>query len=408
MIFERGWNMSNLRVYIAIETFFPLIGGSEKQAFQQGKYLRAQGIEATILTMRFQTSCPGYECLEGLPVWRVAGRVLTWHCRLPGILRRLCYFFALLVLGWRLWSHRHNYDILHVFQLTLFTLPALAVCRLAHKPLVIGMRCDSPRLEQEQPDKRVKSWAGLDGFARLGQPALRLLARELRRPHVQVLVLSAQMHASLGRYGLAAGKLRQIPNGVDTTRFSPGPEQEKQGAPVLCIAKLRYQKGIDLLLHAWRSLVEQVPEARLVIVGDGPLYASLRELADDLGVAASVEFAGLCTDVPAQLRRARIAVLPSRWEGMPNVLLEAMSAGLACVATRVSGSEELLGRDERGLLVEPGDSASLAAALLRLLGDSELVRRYGEAARRHVEQHYAFSSVMRRHIELYTELAESC
>jgi glycosyltransferase involved in cell wall biosynthesis len=68
----------------------------------------------------------------------------------------------------------------------------------------------------------------------------------------------------------------------------------------------------------------------------------------------------------------------------------------------------LLGRDERGLLVEPGDSASLAAALLRLLGDSELVRRYGEAARRHVEQHYAFSSVMRRHIELYTELAESC
>jgi len=112
--------------------------------------------------------------------------------------------------------------------------------------------------------------------------------------------------------------------------------------------------------------------------------------------------------VPAQLRRARIAVLPSRWEGMPNVLLEAMSAGLACVATRVSGSEELLGQDERGLLVEPGDSAGLAAALLRLLGDSELVRCYGEAARRHVVQHYAFSSVMRRHIELYAELAESC
>ena len=400
--------MNNLRVYIAIETFFPLVGGSEKQAFQQGKYLRGQGIEATILTMHFQASCPGYECLEGLPVWRVAGRVLTWHSRLSGVLRRFCYLFALLVLGWRLWSHRHKYDIVHVFQLTLFTLPALAVCRLARKPLVIGMRCDAPGLEQEQPYRRVKSWAGLNGFARLGQPGLRLLARELRRPHVQIITLSTQMRESLGRYGLASGKIRLIPNGVDTTRFSPDLEQEKGGATVLCIAKLRHQKGIDILLLAWRSLVEQMPEARLVIVGDGPLYTSLRELADDLGIAASVEFVGLCTDVPARLRRARIAVLPSRWEGMPNVLLEAMSAGLACVATRVSGSEELLGQDERGLLVEPGDSAGLAAALLRLLGDSELVRCYGEAARRHVVQHYAFSSVMRRHIELYAELAESC
>jgi glycosyltransferase involved in cell wall biosynthesis len=400
--------MSNLRVYIAIETFIPLIGGSEKQAFQQGKYLRAQGIEATVLTMRFRTGYPEYECLEGLPVWRVAGRVLAWHHRLTGVPRRLCYFFALLVLGWRLWSHRHHYDLVHVFQLTLFTLPALAVCRLARKPLVIGMRCDAPVLEQVQPGTHVKSWAGLDGFARLGRPALRLLARELSRPHVQILVLSAQMYASLGRYGLADGRIRLIPNGVDTTRFSPGSEEEKRGAPVLCVAKLRYQKGVDVLLYAWRSLVEQMPEARLVIVGDGPLSTSLREVAAELGIAASVEFVGLCTDVPAQLRRARIAVLPSRWEGMPNALLEAMSAGLACVATRVSGSEELLGCDERGLLVEPGDSVELAAALLRLLGNPALVRRYGEAARRHVEQHYTFSSVMRRHIELYAELAERC
>ncbi len=400
--------MSNLRVYIAIETFLPMVGGSEKQAFQQSKYLRAQGIEASILTMHFQVSCPGYECLDGVPVWRVAGRVLAWHSRLPGTLRRICYVFALLVLGWRLWSHRHRYDIVHVFQLTLFTLPALAVCRLTRKPLVIGMRCDSPRLEKKQLHRRVKSWTGLEGFARLGRFALRLLARQLRQPHVRILVLSTQMRESLERYGLAGETIRLIPNGVDIAQFRPGPEQKERNPTVLCVAKLRHQKGIDILLLAWRSLVEQMPEARLVIVGDGPLATSLRELAGNLGIAASVEFAGLCSNVPAQLRRGRIAVLPSRWEGMPNGLLEGMSAGLACVATRVSGSKELLGRDERGLLVEPGDSEGLAAALLRLLRDPELVRRYGEAARRHVEQQYAFPLVMRRQIALYSELAEIC
>lgn len=400
--------MGKLRIYIAIETFLPMIGGSEKQAFQQGKYLRAQGIEATILTMHFQTRCAEYEYLEGVPVRRVAGRVLTWHSRLPGVLRRFCYFVALLALGRLLWRYRHSYDLIHVFQFSLFTLPALVVCRLTRKPLVIGMRCDSPGSGKDRPRRHVKSWADLDGFARLGRPVLRLLARWLRQPNVRILILSTQMRETLDRFGLAGGNVRLLPNGVDTARFCPGSGQKEWNATVLCVAKLRHQKGIDILLLAWRSLVEQMPQARLVIVGDGPLSTSLRELAVSLGVAASVEFAGLCADVPAQLRRGHIAVLPSRWEGMPNGLLEAMSAGLACVATRVSGSEDLLGHNERGLLVEPGDSEELASALLRLLRDPELARRYGQVARQYIEQGHTFSSIMDRQVALYSELLANC
>lgn len=134
--------MNNLRVYMAIETFFPLVGGSERQALLQSKYLREQGIDATIITMRFQRDWPERDSLEGVPVLRIAGPVLTWHARFSGSLRRLCYLFALLALGWQLWRRRHDYELLHVFQLTLFTLPALVVCCLAHKPLVVGMRCD--------------------------------------------------------------------------------------------------------------------------------------------------------------------------------------------------------------------------------------------------------------------------
>src|SRR5579859_4885734 len=166
--------MSGMRVYIAPETFLPLVGGSEKQAFFQCRYLRAQGIEATIITMHFQRACPAYESIEGVPVIRVAGRILAWHDCLAGNVRRLCYLFALFALGWQLWRRRHAYDVLHVFQFSLFTLPALVVCRLAGKPLIVAMRCDAPPLKEGQ---RMCSWAELGGLARLGKPAVHLIIR---------------------------------------------------------------------------------------------------------------------------------------------------------------------------------------------------------------------------------------
>lgn len=402
--------MQNIRVYIAIETFFPLVGGSEKQAFLQSKYLLAQGIEPTIITLRFLRDWPECEDLEGVSVLRVAGRVLAWYAHLPRPLRRACYLLALLTMGWQLWRQRHKYDVLHVFQLTIFTLPALVACRLAHKPLIIAMRCDSTQLEGARPEQRRyrRVWADLDGLVRLGKPALRLINYHLRSTQARIVILSDHMRESLSRYGFNGASIRLIPNGVDTIHFRPQSEEVGRALTVVCVARMCYQKGIDILLRAWCDIAAQFPEARLVLVGDGPLIAPLQHLTGELGIASSVEFVGLRTDVPRQLQRGSIAVLPSRWEGMPNALLEAMACGLACVATRVSGSEDLLLQGTRGLLVEPEDSKGLAAALLLLLREPELVRHHGQAARQHVERYYAFGRIMDRHIELYREvIAES-
>jgi glycosyltransferase involved in cell wall biosynthesis len=89
---------------------------------------------------------------------------------------------------------------------------------------------------------------------------------------------------------------------------------------------------------------------------------------------------------------------------MPNALLEAMACGRACIATRVSGSADILYQEEQGLLVEPEDSHGLAAALWLLLSEPGMVQRYGQAARQHIEQHYAFPYLMEKHIEMYREL----
>lgn len=402
---RNGSVMSKPRIYLVIDTFLPLVGGAEKQAFLQGKYLREQGFAATIITMRYERNWPSSECLDGVPVLRIAGKILSWRAHAPGILRRFCYMLALFVLGWQLWQKRDEYDIVHVFQLTLFTLPALLVCRLAHKHMIVAVRSDAPPLQAGGSvyKRRQRTRADLEALERLGRPTLRFINHQLQLTRARVVLLSTRMCASLKRCGLDGADVLLIPNGVDTTYFQPRLEQREADPLVICVAKMRYQKGIDVLLHAWWQVAKQIPRAKLLIVGDGPLLCSLVGLAHNLGIAASVEFTGFCANVVLPLQRAHIAVLPSRWEGMPNALLEAMSCGLACVATRVSGSEDLLQEGKYGLLVEPEDVQGLAEALLRLLREPDLVRNYGQHARNHVEQYHTFVHVMDKYIELYMQ-----
>jgi glycosyltransferase involved in cell wall biosynthesis len=121
-------------------------------------------------------------------------------------------------------------------------------------------------------------------------------------------------------------------------------------------------------------------------------------------VKSSVEFAGLRDDVPAQLRRGSLGVLASRSEGMPNAVLEAMACGLACVATRVSGSEDIIQHGVNGLLVEPEDPHGLARALLTLLQDPATAQQYGRAARTTIEQRYSLDRSTDSYVALYEQL----
>src|SRR3954468_20184638 len=132
------------RIYIAISTFLPLVGGAENQALAQGRSLRERGYEATIITLRHDRKWPQHEVIEGVPVMRVAGMLLGNRERLPGLLRKLLYLMAMLVMGWTLWQHRQRYDILHVYQLNLLALPTAFVCYLTNKPMIIAVRSAGP------------------------------------------------------------------------------------------------------------------------------------------------------------------------------------------------------------------------------------------------------------------------
>lgn len=167
-----------------------------------------------------------------------------------------------------------------------------------------------------------------------------------------------------------------IPNGVDTQLFQPNPQRRPDPAlpprQIICVSRLHYAKGIDVLLHAWSRMMQAPAEWRahlkpqLSIVGEGDVRPQLERIAIALGIQDSVEFLGVRNDIVARLQQAWGFVLPSRWEGMPNALLEAMACGLPCVATRVSGSEDVVKHGVNALMVEPEDPAEMAQAL-RLL-----------------------------------------
>ena len=146
---------------------------------------------------------------------------------------------------------------------------------------------------------------------------------------------------------------------------------------LLAVARLVRQKGLDILVQAMRPIKDSVPEARLLLAGDGPERPALERLARDLGLADSVSFLGHRDDVDHLMRRAWILVHPSRWEGFGLVLLEAMKQGLPVVAARVSAVPEIVVPGATGLLVPPEDPRALAEAAIRVLGDERFRRDAG-------------------------------
>jgi len=423
--------VSNPRIYITIPTFHPLVGGSETQTLAQARNLRERGYAATVITFRHNKMWLSDEVIQGVPVIRIAGALLGGREKLPRPIQRLLYGLALLVLGWTLWRQRQCYDVLHVCQLSLTVLPAAIVCWLTGKPMLIvlvsaaGQALGKVTKTQSkasliagpldattswlQVDQQTPSGGDLEGLKRFGRPVVRLVRYLLHRTHTPIVILSSRMRGYLAAHDFNLPDVQLIPNGVDITRFESTHADTSIGEReqvVVCVSKLRYEKGIDVLLQAWQLVHQQAPQARLIIVGSGYLQPQLECMAHALGIAASVEFAGLQSDVPAQLHRGSLAVLPSRWEGMPNALLEAMACGLPCVATRVSGSEDIIQHGVNGLLVEPEDYQGMALALLTLVRDPVLTREYGQAARELIERHFSLERIVDKYVELYHRITD--
>jgi glycosyltransferase involved in cell wall biosynthesis len=230
-------------------------------------------------------------------------------------------------------------------------------------------------------------------------PALRLYRRldlALVRRFDGVIAVSAAVAAELaGQPGKRGTPCRVIPNGMDDDRLRarakaalPGVRRDLAAAgvaearPLLVAAgRLTRQKGFDLLLEALPLLVARHPRLALVIAGEGPERAALGEQARRLQVGEQVRFLGERADLPGLLAVADLFVLPSRSEGSPYVLLEAMAIGLPVVAAAVGDVALTLGDEAEATTVPPGDPAALAEAILRQLASPDEAKRRSERLR---------------------------
>jgi len=164
-------------------------------------------------------------------------------------------------------------------------------------------------------------------------------------------------------------------------------------------------KNHALLLHAWKRVLETVPDAVLLVVGNGSTEPATRALAAELGLGDAVRFLGFRLDIPELLQAMDVFVLSSRSEGLSLTLLEAEAAGLPIVATRVGGNPEVVRDGESGLLVPSGEPEPMAAALARLLQDSALRQRWGERGRRLYRDEFTLQAMVRGYERLYRQLA---
>lgn len=236
---------------------------------------------------------------------------------------------------------------------------------------------------------------------------LRMLSKGVGR----YIAVSRDLATELSeRFRWPADKIEVVYNAVEPQRFDKPPSPAlraqltggRERPLVLTCARLDEQKGHPVLLRA----AAEVRDAVFAFAGEGPQRDSLESQAAQLGVADRVRFLGERDDVPELLASCDVFALPSYYEGSPISVLEAMAAERAVVSSAIAGTNELIEDGDSGLLVPPGDADALAAALQRLLSDSELRSSLGRRARERVQLEFTRDAMVRRTERIYEELLD--
>jgi glycosyltransferase involved in cell wall biosynthesis len=238
------------------------------------------------------------------------------------------------------------------------------------------------------------------------------------RLFTQIVTVSEAVRRQVLRVGYPAWRVLTLHDAVDTTAFSLDRVQAGAGVReelrctedhllVCAVGRLSPEKGHGFLLDAFREVIAVVPEARLVLVGEGPLRSHLQAQATGLGLSDHVIFAGYRDEVEAIVAAGDLLVMPSLCEGFGDPIIEAMALCKPVIASRVGGMVETVRDGETGLLVPPGDPGALALAIINLLRDPQARERMGLQGRQVALREFSVGRLADGLAKLYNELASA-
>ena len=228
-------------------------------------------------------------------------------------------------------------------------------------------------------------------------------------PFVDAVITNsdASMDFIIKKSRLEVKKFVTIYSGVDISKFSPSPlnETNHKHPTIGTVARLdEPKKGLIYLIEAISLIKKDIPHCQLILAGDGPSRNILENMVRNKKLNENVKFLGFRRDIQNVLSQIDVFALPSLWEGLGNVLLEAMAMEKAVVATMTGGIPEIVIDGETGFLVSPGDSSALANAIVKLLKCYETRIQMGKAGRKRVKENFTIEKTVERLEKIYDEL----
>lgn len=382
--------------------FPPDYAGGSEQAFTLCKGLKKRGVKVFVIT-----GCIGKyrqimsEEVDGIETHRV------YRKRGDNFFEITLYAMRILYL---LFKYRGDYDLIHIHGIRYYPFIALIPAKIFRKKIIAKM-----------------TLVGSDDPISIEKRKLGLLQLKLISSLDRIISISAELTEIYKSSRLPNEKLVEIPNGVDTKKFSPISSLHKDsmrrmlGLPqekviVTFVGIIDKRKGVDLLVSAWGTISKKCEKCHLLLIG--PKTIDENEIVDENFVSNiegelmsyshdNFRLMGHIPNVREYLQVSDIFVLPSRREGLPNTLLEAMSCGLPCVTTRALWANGVIEESTSGFLVDVGDIQSLAQVVIKLIRDYDSRVKVGKTARKKITKNFSIEQVLDRYIRLYEEVIMS-
>lgn len=378
------------RILLVVDGYYPTVGGTELQVELLAEAFQARGHEVEVLTPWLFLDRPGVEMIRGVKTTRIS------YPRIRG----LGAIVLMLKFFWWIWRNRHRYDAIHVHMVkNLASVMGMARPFLRGKVMVAKIS-GAWEFEGGLLDAGLRDrfpWSLMNYFVR-------------KLDYFQAI--SQHTADRLRDAGYPEEKIKMIRNGLPINAFYEAAQARQNHAQARVVigyaGRLEPVKGVDVLMAACGELARRgVSDFGLMIAGGGEQEENLKAQAHAAGIDSQVEFLGRIADMPGFMAAIDIYVQPSRQEGLPNSVMQAMAAGLPVVGTAVSGNVDLIVPEHNGLLSSPDDAAGMADNLERLIRDAALRARFGKMSHEAIQGSYALETVLDQLTTLYSEKLEA-